>query len=93
MFFREDFSMHSHFQGRHHADFWVGGQIVGSVAKYPQNTLKSEKTLDLGHFILESGGYILPDFKSGGYEYPPSPVGDTPAYFICHYQRMCVTTT
>ena len=41
-------------------DFLVGGggRIVGRWLTYPQNTLKSKKVPDLGHFILESGGDV-----------------------------------
>ena len=37
-------------------DFFVGGTNRRQVANLLQNTLKSEKAPDLGHFILESGG-------------------------------------
>ena len=56
-------------------DFLVGGggRIVGRVTYLPQNTPKIRKTLEFGHFILESGGSTQPVFKSAGVRTPDPP--------------------
>ena len=60
-----------------------GGRIVGRVANLPQNTVKIEKTPDLGHFILESGGgggRTTRFSKVRGSGPPNPPVGDAPLH-------------
>ena len=56
-------------------DFLVGGGVESwqgglPTPRYPKN---QKKTLDFGHFILESGGSSQPVFKSAGVMTPDPP--------------------